>query len=293
MGLSGMLVQDYRLRWLLYTRVSRAVIVALYDGIGFVAVVALIVAMYRAFARGALLTLLRENSLFGLSLFSLGAWWAFCFAWEPATVHYWTLGMFPALVCMAMLARGRSINGPLLITSVLLVSAWNCYFNHASDRINSRDFPDPLLASIQQHVRAHDIVLVLGDDHWFANVNYILLFRVLSYSARNPGVAIFNDFILTPGGIQNWRDKLRIKIDSTLNSGGQVFVASHVFDPGSYRDLSNQNDPFNEQIDQRYLTIDGPAFYQDLRLFFAGYQLTKSNFSVGSDTYFAIAQRPR
>ena len=73
-----------------------------------------------------------------------------------------------------------------------------------------------------------------------------------------------------------------------MNSGGKVFVASHVFDPASYRDLSNHNDPFNEQIDQRYLTIDGPAFYQNLRQFFAGYRLTKSNFSVGSDAYFAV-----
>ena len=293
MGLSGMLVQDYRIRWLLFTSLSRGEIFALYDGIGLLAVIALIVAMYRAFASGALSPLLRTNSLFGLSLFSLGAWCAFCFAWEPATVHYWTLGLFPALVSIAMLVRGRSINRRFLMASVLLVNAWNCYSNYAYDRNNSRNFPDPLLASIKQHVGPHDNFLVLGDDHWFANVNYILLFRVLNYSARNPGVAIFNDLILSPGGMQNWRDKLRAKIDSTLDSGGQVFVASHVFDPASYRDLSNHNDPFNEQIDQRYLTIDGPAFYQDLRQFFAGYQLTKSNFSVGSDAYFAVAQRPK
>ena len=288
MGLSGMLVQDYRIRWLLYTSLSRNAIVALYDGIGFLAVVALSFAMYRGFASGALLPLLQKNSLFALSLSSLGAWCAFCFAWEPATVHYWTLGLFPALVCIAMLVRGRSINGRLLITSVLLVSAWNCYYNYAFDRNNSRNFPDPLLASIQQYVGAHDIFLVLGDDHWFGNVNYILIFRVLNYSARNPGVAIFNDLILRPGGAQNWREKLGAKIDSTLNSGGQVFVASHVFDPGSYRDLSSHNDPFNEQIAERYLAVDGPAVYQDLRQFFAGYRLTKSNFSVGSDAYFAV-----
>ena len=288
MGLSGMLVQDYRIRWLVFTSLSPAVIFALYDAIGLLAVVALIVAMYRAFVSGTLSPLLRTNSLFGLSLFSLGAWWAFCFAWEPATVHYWTLGLFPALVCIAMLFRGRSINRRFLMASVLLVSAWNCYSNYAYDRNNSRNFPDPLLASIHQHVGAHDNFIVLGDDHWFANVNYILLFRILNYSARNPGVAIFNDLILTPGGMQNWREKLRARIDSTLNSGGKVFVASHVFDPASYRDLSNHNDPFNEQIDQRYLTIDGPAFYQDLRQFFAGYRLTKSNFSVGSDAYFAV-----
>jgi hypothetical protein len=173
------------------------------------------------------------------------------------------------------------------------VSAWNCYSNYAYDRNNSRNFPDPLLASIQQHVGVHDNFLVLGDDHWFANVNYILLFRVLNYSARNPGVAIFNDLILKPGGTQNWRDKLRAKIDSTLNSGGQVFVASHVFDPASYRDLSNHKDPFNEQIDRRYMTIDGPAFYQDLRQFFATYSLSPSDFAVGVDRYLILTRKTR
>ena len=291
MGLSGMLVQDYRIRWLLYVSLSPPTIVALYDGIGLLAVVALIVATYRGFASGALSPELRRDSLFGLSLFSLGAWWAFSFAWEPATVHYWTLGLFPALVCVAMLVRGRHINGRLLMASVLLVSAWNGYFNHAIDRINSRNFPDPLLKSIQQQVGGHDIFLVLGDDHWFGGVDYILLFRILSYSARNPGVAIFNDLILSPGGMQNWRERLRTKIDSTLDSGGRVFVASHVFDRGSYRDLSNQNDPFNEQIDRRYLTVDGAAIYQDLRLFFVGYRITESNFRVGSDAYFTVARR--
>ncbi len=293
MGLSGMLVQDYRIRWLLDADLSPNVIIALYDGIGLFAVVALLIAMYRALARGALLPLLRRNSLFVLSLLSLGAWWAFAFAWEPATVHYWTLSLFPALVCIATLVRGRSINGHWLIATVLLVSVWNCYFNYAFDRNNSRNFPDPLLASIHQHVGVHDIFVVLSDDHWFAGVNYILLFRVLSYSAQNPGVAVFNDFILSPGGMQDWRAKLRTKIDSTLDSGGQVFVASHVFDPGSYGDLSALNNPFNEQINERYLTVDGAAIYQDLRRFFARYQLKESNFSVGSDPYFVVARGPR
>ena len=292
MGLSGMLVQDYRIRWLLSTTLSPSATIELYDAIGLLVVVALIIVTYRALASGALV-LLRTNSLFGLSLFSLGAWSAFCFAWEPATVHYWTLGLFPALVCLAMLVRERRINRGLLMAGVLVVSAWNCYFNYAFDRNNTRNFPDPLLASIQQHVGSHDIFIALGEDHWFGGVNYILLFRVLSYSDRNPGVAIFKDFILTPGGMQNWREKLGAKIDSTLDSGGHVFVASHVFDPSSYRDLSLQNNPFNEQIDERYLTIDGAAVYQDLRQFFAGYHLTKSDFSVGSDAYFAVTQRPR
>ena len=288
MGLSGMLVQDYRLRWLLSTSWSPGAIIALYDAIGLLVIGALIAAKYWALASGALWTLLRRNALFALSLFSLGAWWAFAFAWEPATVHYWSVGLFPALVCIATLARGHRINGGLLMAGVLLVSAWNCYSNHAFDRNNDHNFPDPLIASIQRQIGDRDIFIVLGEDHWFGGVNYILLYRVLSYSDRNPAVAIFKDFILAPGGTQNWREKLRAKIDSTLDAGSHVFVASHVFDPRSYRDLSHQNDPFNEQIDEKYLATDGAALYQDLEQFFARYRLTKSNFSVGSDAYFAV-----
>jgi hypothetical protein len=94
MGLSGMLVQDYRLRWLLSTSWSPGAIIALYDAIGLLVIGALIAAKYWALASGALWTLLQRNALFALSLFSLGAWWAFAFAWEPATVHYWTLACF-------------------------------------------------------------------------------------------------------------------------------------------------------------------------------------------------------
>jgi len=61
MGLSGMLVQDYRLRWLLSTSWSPGAIIALYDAIGLLVIGALIAAKYWALASGALWTLLQKE----------------------------------------------------------------------------------------------------------------------------------------------------------------------------------------------------------------------------------------
>jgi len=84
---------------------------------------------------------------------------------------------------------------------------------------------------------------------------------------------------------------MRDRINSTLNSGGRVFVASHLFDPDTYDDLAGVNDAFDEQINPQYLTIDGNAVYREVREAFAPYELDKSNLKLGDDDYLVLERK--
>ena len=107
--------------------------------------------------------------------------------------------------------------------------------------------------------------------------------RVLSPAVRS--------FVFVRGGTRSWQNRLRDRINSTLDSGGRVYVAAHVFDTHSYKDLSQANNPFNEQINPRYLTLNSTSFRQQIEDFFSGYDLTKSDFSLGADNYLFVGPK--
>jgi hypothetical protein len=294
MGLSGSLVQSEGIQSFLALNFSPKAILALYGLAGLAACVGVAMLGLWAVPSQRLLRLTR-SALFTVSLLSVICWWAFAFAWEAVTPHYWVLGHFPALLCLGMLLRERPRYSKwVFAASVAFLSTWNIYQNNLYDRTCSRNFPEPLLASIERHVGAHDIFIVLendtllGNEEWFGGMNYDLLFRCLRYSSRNPGLAILNDFVIPAASSESWREQLRQKIESTLDSGGTVFVAAHLFDPKAYASLSAINDPFTEQINEQYVAINGSALYQQIGQLLGHYKLEKSDFKIGSDNFFII-----
>lgn len=147
-----------------------------------------------------------------------------------------------------------------------------------------------MLQSIDQHVGSHDIFIILGDSG-YGDTNYDLLLDILNAQQRSRAVLILNDFVIPAGLSSAWTKSLSQKIESTLSSGGKVFVAQHLFDADSYQDLSHVDDAFNEQVDQRYLPIDGLAVYSQGQAFFKGYDLIDSDFAVGTDKYFLLKRK--
>lgn len=290
-GLSGSLVQSEGIQSFLALNFSPRAILTLYGLAGLAACVGVAMLGLWADLSRRLLQLTR-SALFTVSILSVICWWAFAFAWEAATPHYWVLGHFPALLCLGMLLRERPRYSKwVFAASITLLSTWNIYQNNRYDKTYSRNFPEPLLASIRQHVGAHDIFIVLGNDDWFGGMNYDLLFRCLRYSSGNPGLAILNDFVIPAVGSESWNEHLRDKIEATLDSGGKVFVAAHLFNPKAYADLSATNDPFTEQINEQYLAINGPAIYQEVWQLFGHYRLEKSDFKIGLDAFFIAQHR--
>jgi hypothetical protein len=290
-GISESLVQADGIESFLATNFSGPTILALYGWLGLLACFVAGATMWWADLSPQLFRLMRSNALFTLSLLSLVSWSAFAFAWEPRTGHYWTLGLFPGLVCLALLIRDRpSHRQRVFAAGVAILAVWNGFANHNVDRVYSRNFPPPLLSSVEQQVGRGDIFVVLGNDQWYGGMNYDLLFQCLEHSPRNPGLAILNDFVI-PAGSRSWREKLRRKIDSTLDSGGRVFVAGHVLDSSSYEDLAARDDPFTEQINEQYLGLDGPALYRQVRQLFDSYELEKSQFRIGIDEYFTVHRK--
>jgi hypothetical protein len=292
MGLSGAIVHDEALQDLLSAGFSTNQIFVLYGSFGLVVLAAILAFAHWKGLGEPLWELMRRNSLFAVSLLSMLAWWAFALAWQPATPYYWVLSFFPALLCLGMLIRKlRWRPGWAFVMAIVVLTAWNGYFDHYYDLLSARGFPDPLLASIQEHVGSRDIFIVLGLDNIQEGVDYELLSWCLKYGPRNPEVAIFDDFVIPAEGSQSWRDKLRQKIDSTLDSGGRVFVAEHVFDPDSYEDLSAKNDAFNQQIYTQYLKVDSKGAFEQIHELFSHYHMAGSDFSLGDDDYLVIEHR--
>jgi len=288
-GLSSSLLQSQGLELFLIKRLSSSTILELYGAVGIVAL-GVVAAGYRSAGLSQRISLLlKHDLLFAVSLLSVVSWWAFAFAWESATPHYWTLSLFPALICVGFVLRHRSPTARwIFVATVLLVSGWNCYANHQVDSSDSRNFPEPLLASIKSHLGDRDIFIVLGDDHWYGGMNYILLSRILNYSPRDPLVPILNEFVVPQKRPQSWSRALREMMESTLSSGGRVFVAAHVFNHAQYEDLAAVQDPFAEQIDVPYLGVDPDILYREVQEAFRGYALRKSDFRIGSDDYYSM-----
>lgn len=236
-----------------------------------------------------LLRMMRVNALFATSVLSIVFWAAFVFVWQPAEPHFWCAALFPALVCVGLVLRDRAWRGLGAFASIaFLVSALNGFLNVGHDRDYSRNFPEPLLAAIQQHVGPRDIFIVLSSGDWLEGMDYDLLFECLDYSPRNPGLAIV-DYVAESGGENApWQQRLQQKIESTLRSGGKVFVAGHLFKPGLYSDQTV--DPFAIAIYKA--NSAEPGLYQQVQLVFAPYDLKASTFAIGLDKYFELVPKP-
>jgi hypothetical protein len=90
---------------------------------------------------------------------------------------------------------------------------------------------------------------------------------------------------------QGWQTSLGDRLNGTIDSGGRVYVAAHVFDSASYHDFSEKNDPFSEQINEQYLSIDGAKVYREVRKVFEPFYLLPSNFNIGPDNYFVLQRK--
>jgi hypothetical protein len=291
-GISAALVQTDQLQDFLADHFSANLINLGYGLLGIAVCAAAMLTIRRAQLGQTMLQLLRTNSLFAFSALSILLWSAFVFAWEPATSHFWPPDIFLALVCIGLLMRERQIRARwALVACMVPLVAWNAYFNLAYDRTYSRNFPEPLVKSIDQTLRAKDIFIVLGHNNWFGSMDYDLLFQTLAGRSHNPGLAILDDFVLQPDGSRTWRERLRAEIESTMNSGGRVFLAQHVLDPDSFEDLDGSHDAFSPFINKHYLDVDADQLQRELTQFFDGYELTDSPFAIGLDKYYLLERK--
>jgi hypothetical protein len=200
--------------------------------------------------------------------------------------------LFPALIVIGLLFRSREQQGLWVFASLaILLSGWNAYFNPQLDQQWSRNYPPPLVAEIRKYVGNRDIFIVLGNEDWFGNVDYELLFNVLDNERRNPCVPIIENFVAPAAGSPAWKDKLRASIEDTLKSGGRVYVANHVLDSDSYEDLAGNQDPFDQYVDERKLSINGPALHQDVQRLVDNYDQKETRFAIGDDKYVELKRK--
>ncbi len=290
-GVSESIVQSVSIEPMLQSWFSVKTVTAIYSGIGILLIAGIAI---WAWVTGAIrhgVQLARENALFALSVSSIVFWSAFVVSWEAVTPNFWVADMFPALVCVGFLGGQRTWKARWAFTAgAVLIMAWNVYFNHQKDVAYSRFFPEPILASIDQHVHDHDVMIALGKGDWYGDMDYELIFMCLGHTpTRDRAMAILDDFVV-PGGAQ-WRDNLRMKIDSTLDSGGHVYVAGHVFDPESYSDLAGTKDPYSAYVHTEYLRIDGASLYRELEQIFANYDREETDFKIGDDDYYELQRK--
>ncbi len=294
-GFSGSLVQSDALRQYLSDR-SPAFVLSIYGTLGIVLLTAVAVYLTRRINREMLLRLFHGSPAFAVASFSALLSWIFACAWEGITDHYWVMGNIIALFCLAMW-QGKGHEGArrLFISFLLILTLWNLYQNVQQGSIASADFPDPLLANIDRQVGKHDFFMVLGDGV-YGGVNYELLLEILRTYAGEPSdtraVAILNDFAAAPGLPRPWPAILKDKIDSTIRAGGNVFVAGHLFNPDEYADLAGERDPFAPQVNTQFSSINGQHLFEQLRDLFNDYRIIKSDFTIETDTYYALTLKP-
>jgi hypothetical protein len=288
-GVTGAIIQSDNIESYLGTHSTFATIVALYGSLGFAIVVAMVIFVRWTRLSRQLSDLIRTDALFTVSLLSLLSWATFIVAWEPSSVHYWVVTLFPALIAVGLLFRSREQHGLWAFASLaVLLAGLNAYLNHQLDQQWSRNFPPPLVAEVRKYVGDRDIFIVLGNEDWFGNMNYELLFSVLDHDTRNPCIPIVEGFVTPASGSPNWKDKLRAKIDETLKSGGRVYVANHVLDPDSYDDLASSKDLFDPYVDESKLSINGPVLYQDVQRLVDDYDQKETGFAIGDDKYVEL-----
>jgi len=291
MGLTGALIQSHNIQALFEEKFSPTATLACYSAFGIVLVAAATALFWRSAAGPRLIRLVQTDSLFAVSVFSVVFWSVFVILWEPVTSYYWVLTFFPGLLCLGLLFRNSAECGLKVFAAVVVfLVGWNGYFNRGYDAVSSRNFPEPLVAAIEGHLGQRDVFIVLGHEDWYGEMNYDLLFACLRARPRNPGLSILDDFVLPSAG-QAWPEKLRHAIDATVDSGGRVFVAAHVFDPRSYQDLANNADPYDPFFQKQMLTLSGPILYEQVRGVLAAYARQDSDLKVGEDGYFVLKRR--
>jgi hypothetical protein len=295
MGVSGTVLQDDAVREYLQENFAPQVTLALYGGLGTFFVLGIVAMVRWTKSNRWLLALIKNNSLFAVSLLSILFWAVIVMGYEPVYPNHWLLVLFPALVAMGVVFResaGRFIN--VFVAIVVVLSCANIYLNRINDVADSRNAPELLAASIKQHLGKNDIFVVLANEDWYGDVEYELLFRYLKLSSDNRGYAILNDFILPAKGLQSWAGSLKNKIDSTLDAGGLVYVAGHVLDDDTYRDLSNTKGAFAPKEDplaKRYQAIEGPSLFQAVSKVIDPYDPKESSFKLGDEEFFVIKHK--
>jgi hypothetical protein len=293
MGLSGVLLQSVSIKDYLSSNYSSRAIYTLYASIGILGLVGILWWALRDHVRQIVARLVQINALFAVSILSMLLWIAFVVIWQPAEPHFWCAALFPALLCFGMLQRERGWPGVWILAAVfVLLSGWNLYFDLQHDQSERHNFPEPLLASIQQRVGPRGIFVIL-DVGVGVDVDYDLLFECLHYSPHDSGIAI--DDYLADGdqGGHSWQQRLHDKIETVLDSGGPVFVAEHVLEPGSYSDLSGRDNPFAIAIYKGAPTISGPKLRAQVQQVLADYVLSPSDFAIDDDRYLILTRKTR
>jgi hypothetical protein len=292
-GFSGSLIQTAWLKTSLAHNLSKSEVFLLYSVLGLALLGMTVFLFTRPGVRNHILSMTRNNPLFALAALSTLAWWAFAFSWEGATEHYWLPGTLPLLFCIGMVMKERrwfGLNGFVIAVSV--ISGWNLYANHAFDKEASISFPDAGLRAINQNVHADDIFIVLnGGVH--NDADYGLLLDILKVTPPTRGLSIADDLIAQANPSKSWQSVLKDRIDSVLAAGGKVYVASHLFEQGEYEDLANENDPFAEQTNPQFSSINTENLYEQVTELLSNYSMKRSDFSIGADRYLVIDPRGR
>ena len=293
MGLSGVLLQSVMIKDYLASNYSSRAIYALYASIGILALVGISWWAWRDQVGQIGSRLVRINALFAVSILSMLLWIGFVVIWQPAEPHFWCAALFPALLCFGMVQRERGWPGVWILATVfVLLSGWNLYFDLQHDQSERHNFPEPLLATIQQHVGPRGIFVIL-DVGVAVDVDYDLLSECLHYSPHDSGIAIGDYLADGDQDGHSWQQRLHDKIETVLDSGGPVFVAEHVLEPGSYSDLSGRDNPFAIAIYKGAPTIPGPALYTQVQQLLADYVLSPSDFAIGDDHYLILTRKTR
>jgi hypothetical protein len=293
-GMCGALIQTDDVNDFLADSFSANTIFILYSAFGLLACAGSAFLLWRTGSIPRFLKTAQCNALFMVSLVSILFWSAFVFSYGAANPHFWLLDLFPGLFCFALGVRGRTLRiAPQFAAIALALSVFNGYFNYRSDQSSARNFPPPLLASIHEHIGDRGIFVTLGSKTWYGDMHCALLFGCLQNSSRNPGIAILDDFVLPARASDSWQEKLRGRIESTLNSGGPVFVAAHFLDSGSYADLSVHNYPFADFVEEQYSAVDGPLLYEQVRQFFRFLQGDRVRFQAWCRPLFPAGTQVR
>jgi len=291
-GFSGSLIQTAWLKTSLADNLYKSEVFGLYSLVGFSLLGVTAFLFTRPGVRNRMLSMTRSCPLFTLCALSTLTWWAFAFSWEGATEHYWLPGTLPLLFCIGMIMKEQrwfGLNGFVIAVSV--ISGWNLYANHAFDNEASISFPDAGLRAIGRNVRGDDIFIVLnGAAH--NDADYGLLLDILKMTPPTHGLSIADDLIAQANPSKDWQSVLKERIDSVLAAGGKVFVASHLFEQGEYEDLANENDPFAEQTNPQFSSIDTENLYEQVTELLSHYSMKPSDFIIGSDSFLVIERRP-
>ncbi len=250
------------------------------------ACIAVTLCLTRRNVRERLLHLVRSNTSFTTVVMMVVAWSAFVFLWEPVG-HFWTVLLFPAAYLATWwMKRFRRRTELALAGALLLISIWNLRADHRRDKANTVNYPPPMLEQIRAELGPDDVFIVAGRD-WYANMDYDLLLACLDDWPKDPALDLFDDYVMA-NSAEPWQQRLDHTIQRVLGNGGRVYVADHVFWPESYQDLEQSASPFSDYARPEFAGVDGESLHMKIRRFFSQYQLARSTFRVGTDSYWEL-----